>query len=810
MHRKIILAFLIVLSITLVACKKKVEFSFNNEEKTLNIGETFDLGYTITKGHEVEFSLSSEGVVKIEDNKVFANSSGEVIITGKVVGTDITDTIKIVVLKEEIIEFNFINDELTIELPSTYDLEYNVTSGYEVEFSISEEGIIELLEGNKVKSISLGVVTITGKVVGTDITDSIVIYVYEEVEIIPVNEVKIVGDSHGFVGDRFYINATVSPRNATDKTIVWESSDESLASVDGENRIITLHKAGTVTIIATAGGVTSSHEIVIQDLIIENEPTELLNRSELQLVITDVDENNYINLFNFYSSNGRIASVSPSGLIKTLNPGEVTITVKSYKSSLSFQIDITVFSEYDITIEFSENYNGYVQVGDSFQMDVVGVGRSNSELNYTFDVLDDDILEITEEGVFRALSAGKTEVLIYNLEELKHSYTIIVQEELSESRIDKLLNLLADGNNAVAKGLNVITYHTAYQEWSDPRHESVNLYLFDDYVIDSTSYPADPAGQSSGVKSSTEFILLHDTANLNIGLMEHGEFFQNPKNPVSIHYITGDYGILQSLPENIVAWHAGDGTGSFSWNPTGITAFNDNPFIDISEDGYFTFDNEKSIIQAPRDSLGQVLDRSYFTYLGPIWDIFDGEYYMAPTWFSTTQQRRGVIASLAGNRASIGIEMNVNIDGDIVDTVQRTAKLVANLLENHNLGMNRIIMHNTTDGKGDPYTLNNTVYNDSWYFDRFIEHVAIEREILVNYSDAIITLSSDSPLVSSTGRIIDKPAQTTEVEYTITVELDGESKSITLVTVVPGVNTWHQDYGFFVPTQSWALKGYRS
>ena len=294
--------------------------------------------------------------------------------------------------------------------------------------------------------------------------------------------------------------------------------------------------------------------------------------------------------------------------------------------------------------------------------------------------------------------------------------------------------------------------------------------------------------------------------------MGHGAFFQNPSNAVSIHYITGDYGVLQSLAEDRIGWHAGDGTGTpFTWIPTGIMATSDEPpFIDISEDGYFTFNGEKSTVLAPKGPLGEILDRSYFTYLGPNWDIFDDQYHIGRTYLSTSQQRRGVIASFGGNRNSVGIEMSINVEGDIVDTVQRTAKLVAYLLEKYDLDNRRVITHNTTDGKGDPYTLHNTLYNGTWYFDRFMEYVSIEREILANFSDAIITLTSDSDLISSTGRILRFPDVTTEVQYTITVEIDGVSKSIDLVTIVPGMSTWNQYNGFFFPERPWAKADYRT
>lgn len=48
-----------------------------------------------------------------------------------------------------------------------------------------------------------------------------------------------------------------------------------------------------------------------------------------------------------------------------------------------------------------------------------------------------------------------------------------------------------------------------------------------------------------------------------------------------------------------------------------------------------------------------------------------------------------------------------------------------------------------------------------------------------------------------------------DTDVTITFEIDGVSKSIDLVSVVPGMSTWNQYHGFFTPTQAWAKADYR-
>ena len=53
-------------------------------------------------------------------------------------------------------------------------------------------------------------------------------------------------------GDTFTLEATVSPEDATNKSIIWSSSDDSVASV--EDGVVSASEAGTAIISAEAGG----------------------------------------------------------------------------------------------------------------------------------------------------------------------------------------------------------------------------------------------------------------------------------------------------------------------------------------------------------------------------------------------------------------------------------------------------------------------------------------------------------------------------------------------------------------------------
>lgn len=65
------------------------------------------------------------------------------------------------------------------------------------------------------------------------------------------------------LGEHIELTTTITPSNATDKTITWESSNENIATVSGKGKI-TAKSAGTVDIIATSSnGKTDKIRITI-------------------------------------------------------------------------------------------------------------------------------------------------------------------------------------------------------------------------------------------------------------------------------------------------------------------------------------------------------------------------------------------------------------------------------------------------------------------------------------------------------------------------------------------------------------------
>lgn len=236
--------------------------------------------------------------------------------------------------------------------PSTADQSVTYTSGNTSIATVDQDGTV--------RGIASGTTTITAtsnsiknQETGEYLSATINIVVKEE--IIHVTNLDIEIDNKLLqVGETAQITATVTPSNATYKTVVFASENEDIATVDQTEKITAVAPETaviTATIPEETGMTPIRREVIVSDIKITNieinpYTTVLVEGETHRLTVAITPENATNKTINWTSSDESIATVDSTGLVTTHSAGVVTITGRTTDGSeMKVEANITVISE---------------------------------------------------------------------------------------------------------------------------------------------------------------------------------------------------------------------------------------------------------------------------------------------------------------------------------------------------------------------------------------------------------------------------------------------------------------------------------
>ena len=326
--------------------------------------------------------------------------------------------------------------------------------------------------------------------------------------------------------------------------------------------------------------------------------------------------------------------------------------------------------------------------------------------------------------------------------------------------------------------------------WEHELIPSVSKYLFEELEINENIAPKGNPNRP-GDKHERKYITIHDTGDFTYNAGQWSKHVYNAKLGdssyiISYQYVVGNDGIYHNIPDDETAYHAGDGATSaslFQEYETGIYGNKKKPHVSISTDGYYTIEGNKTKIKAPTDNEGNILDESYFNDMGIYTCIKDGMYYIGSTWYSKSYNK---IGNHGGNTNSIGIETCSTKGSDIYLTWQKTAKLVAKLMDENNLNMDQIVQHHYFSGKNCPQTM-----RLEGYWSHLLNLIEVEYQMLqykkLGFKFELIPLNSY--YVNKIGRIINRGENLTNANYVINVVgPDGNSLKRVFTSSIPSKN----------------------
>ena len=167
----------------------------------------------------------------------------------------------------------------------------------------------------------------------------------EKEDYIPVTDIDISGAGEIAAGAAAQLSAKIYPIIATNQTLIWESSNEAVATVD-ENGNVTGIAEGTATISASSGdGVAEKRTVTVYTPAtgIELNLESLSMTSEETYPIVASVSGNATHKVQWTTSDMNIVTVTPDGELTAREPGQATVTAQI--DGLTAEVIVTVYAE---------------------------------------------------------------------------------------------------------------------------------------------------------------------------------------------------------------------------------------------------------------------------------------------------------------------------------------------------------------------------------------------------------------------------------------------------------------------------------
>ncbi len=415
---------------TVVSVELVPEITLNTYKGNIEIGKVLQLKANI----DVSWSSSDDEIATVDQNgKVIGKNEGKVIITASAynkknscvvyvskqannVNTLIFST-DIKSAETEINSISLDNKDIDIGVGDTFKLTYSVSPQNvyytDVTWYSDNSEIISVDNNGNIKALKEGTARVTVKSSnGKESSTTVNVKNYG----IQATSIKL---NNTFVktkvGETVDLIATVLPNDASIKTINWSSSDEEIATVNSNGRVVTID-AGTVIIEAkTNNNLVAKCELVVEPS--EAKKIEIKNAKninvddsiKLQAIITpsNVTDNTII----WSSSDSSIATVDEDGKVKGINAGLVKITAKTSNNKES-NVLIEVKDINPVSLSISKT-NNEIEVGDTKQLSLSFVPSNSTYKSVTWSSSDNNIISVDKNGKVTAKNVGTAKVIVY-------------------------------------------------------------------------------------------------------------------------------------------------------------------------------------------------------------------------------------------------------------------------------------------------------------------------------------------------------------------------------------------------------------
>ena len=284
--------------------------------------------------------------------------------------------------------------------------------------------------------------------------------------IIPVTGVTVSKTANTVTeGDSFTLTANVVPTDATNKNVIWSSSDTAVAEVD-QNGVVTAKKAGLATItVTTEDGAKTAYcrltvnakAVPVTSVSLNRNTYSMAAGASFTLTATVLPANATNKLVTWSSSNTAVATVTTSGKVTGVKAGQAVITVTTSDGGKTAKCSVVVTQPVTgVTLNTSSNT---ITAGNSFTL-IAAVQPSNATNKLvTWSSSDTSIATVTAAGKVTGVKAGTATITVKTVDGAKTAtcrVTVQAAADPVEAFVRRLYTTCL-GRNADASGLSYWT-----------------------------------------------------------------------------------------------------------------------------------------------------------------------------------------------------------------------------------------------------------------------------------------------------------------------------------------------------------------
>lgn len=423
----------------------------DKKELTLYTGEKETLNITVlpenANNKELDFSSSDTSIAAVNANgKITAVKAGTAVITiAAKDGSGCFDTVNITV-KQYAEKITVTQNEAELTVDDTYQITASVlpedTTDKRLTYSSGDESILTVDENGLVTAHAPGKAKVTVTAADRGAVKTEVSFTLKRLMtdiVISENTPKEV-----YTGREITIRCEILPSDASEKTLIFVSSDESIAMVD-KNGVIRGIAAGSVIVTVKSNDGTNIERQVAIDvrqsiIAISFEPdTIILNEDEtFKITAVILPQNAYNTKLDYRSSNPSVVETEAGGIIRGVKKGTAVITAEATDGS-GAQASFTVTVRRPVTsVKFKDETVNLI-TGESMKLSFFVSPNDASNKAVGFTSSDSSIVQVDDNGKITAIKESGGIITVFSIEnpEIKDMCRVIVQPEITPVTPDK-------------------------------------------------------------------------------------------------------------------------------------------------------------------------------------------------------------------------------------------------------------------------------------------------------------------------------------------------------------------------------------